>query len=151
MTVAYTCPHCGATMLRANLSQHAPRCPSAPGMPARIRAALADPGCPGMALSVRAYKENAIAAGLPGPDALRRAWGDWPAVCARVGLVPGRASGYGGGIVQQRRTREVEAIAEVEEMLEADARLRESLRTRGLEVCAVREIDGGRRVAYMLR
>ena len=53
--------------------------------------------------------------------------------------------------MQQRRTREAAAIREVEEMLEADARLRESLHTRGLEVCAVREIDGGRRVAYMLR
>ena len=53
--------------------------------------------------------------------------------------------------MQQRRTREVEAIAEVEAALEADARLRESLHTRGLEVCAVREIDGGRRVACMLR
>ena len=53
--------------------------------------------------------------------------------------------------MQQRRAREVEAVAEVAEAVEADARLRESLHTRGLEVCAVREIDGGRRVAYMLR
>ena len=151
-TVTPTCPHCGATMDAPRLAQHIPRCPEAPGMVARVREALEDPDKPGHALSVRRYAENAARIGAPGPDALRRCWGDWPTICGMAGLGPGRKSGNPAGWRQHVQRMEAAAIREVEEMLEADERLRESLRDRGLEVC-----DGYKRmlpnggVAYMLR
>ena len=148
----HVCPHCGETFCLSGLLMHEPVCVARPDAPARVRAALEDPARPGYAVGVMAYRQRASELGATSQTTLLDAFGDWNAVCAWVGLKPSKARAPKPRVpVAKRRGREATAIREVEAQLEADARLRESLRTRGLEVCAAREIDGGRRVACMLR
>ena len=150
---ANTCPHCGTTFAHsAALRQHERTCLQRPGIEERVRAALENPDAPGVALSVRQYVARTAEYAAPTADTLRRAWGDWPTVCARVGLEPGQRSGPKRGVRRTQAQCEVRAIAEVDAALEDDAALREYWDGgRGLAVCSVREIDGGRRVAMLLR
>jgi len=97
-----------------------------------------DPDRPGCALGGVIYARRARECGAPSTEMLRAAFGSWAAVCAHFGLASGR-------------DRETQAIREVEDALEAAARLREAWRDHGLPVCRVREIDGGRRMAMELR
>ena len=148
----HVCPHCGATLSLSGLYMHEPVCVERPDMRARVREALEDPARPGYAIGVMAYRQRAAELGATSHPTLLEVFGDWGLVCAWAGLKPSKDRPPKARVaVVQRRDNEAAAIAEVEAALEADARLRESLHTRGLEVCAVREIDGGRRVAYMLR
>ena len=148
----HVCPHCGETFCLSGLLMHEPVCVARPDAPARVRAALEDPARPGYAVGVMAYRQRAAELGATSHPTLLEVFGDWGLVCAWAGLKPSKDRPPKARVaVVQRRDNEAAAIAEVEAALEADARLRESLHTRGLEVCAVREIDGGRRVACMLR
>ena len=150
---ANTCPHCGTTFAHsAALRQHERTCLQRPGIEERVRAALENPDAPGVALSVRQYVARTAEYAAPTADTLRRAWGDWPTVCARVGLEPGQRSGPKKGVRRTQAQCEVRAIAEVDAALEDDAALREYWDGgRGLPVLDTprRLADG--RVAWMCR
>ena len=136
---AVTCPHCGRLSCGVrNGAAHAAMCPHNPDVAPRIRAALENPDRPGWAFGGVIYARRARECGAPSAEILRAAFGSWAAACAHFGLASGR-------------DRETQAIREVEDALEAAARLREAWRDYGLPVCRVREIDGGRRVACELR
>ena len=127
-----------------------------PEMAARIRPALTDPDRPGYAVSTRRYRQRSAAMGAPSYPALLAEWGDWPAVCAHFGLTAPPLTRGGVRRVPSpnaatRRRTEADAIREVEAQLEADARLRESLKDRGLEVCGDAYPARGGGWAYMLR
>lgn len=142
-----TCPHCGEVFKNfGGQRQHARTCLQRPGMEELIRQCLEDADHPGAAVSVRVYAARAAAAGAASDDALRRAFGAWPQVCARFGLVPGARRRASEAAL---RNREATAIAETEESAEAAAKLRAAEWDRGLEVCRVRQVRGG--VAYELR
>lgn len=142
-----TCPHCGAEFKNiGGQRQHARTCLQRPGMEGLIHECLEDADHPGAAVSVRVYAARAAAVGAASDDALRRAFGAWPEVCARFGLVPG---GRRRASEATLRDREAAAIAETESAVEAAAKLRAAEWDRGLEVCRVRPVRGG--VAYELR
>ena len=149
-----TCPHCGRSFYSGGfLSLHAPVCPRSPEQRAAVAAALADPDRPGWARGQHAYAAAAAATGAPSHTALREAFGSWAAVCDAFGLEPapgGRPRGNGER-PERSRLREARAIAEVEEALEADARLREALRDRGWTVCSAPRVLADGRLAWVLR
>ncbi len=151
----YECPHCKRSFQLCAAERHTATCIHAPDMPDRVRATLEDPDRPGVALSRRAYNERAALFNAAGQEALSYHWGPtWEAVARHVGLEPGQKSGFyrGTRTAATKQAAEDAALADVEEKLERDAELRQYWQNgRGLEVCAVREIDGGRRVACMLR
>lgn len=145
------CPHCGAEFNASAARNHIPACVHRPGMVERVRAAMEDPDNPGVAISARVYRVRVGDRDLPTLRSMLRAWGgSWQAVCAHVGLAPGRRSGYEPGTYQSDEQRGIEALAEVEAALEADAALREHWRTRGLDVCGARRLPDGR-TAWMVR
>lgn len=131
------CPHCGRQMQDA---AHPDRCVAHPDLREAIMAALEDPDRPGHAVRVAVYARRAAETGAPDEMRLRNAFDNWSGVCRFFGLA-----------YRSKADKEQRAIAEVEAALEADAALREYLDSRGLAVSRVREIDGGRRVACMLR
>lgn len=149
------CPHCGGQFVSSFYGYHIARCLARPDVLAAVGAALADPDNPGQALSVKRYDERAAALGLPASDTLRRTFGSWPTICARVGLAPGRRSGMAVGTRIQRnanqQAQEAAALADIAAMVQRDSAVRAWAADPGMEVCSVREIDGGRRVAYVLR
>ena len=146
MTTRYTasCPHCARVISAAHMATHVAICPRNPEHRERITAALADPDRPGYALTRTAYDANCAALRVPSSSTLERQIGSWSATCALFGL---RVAPAGRPAPQRRET---EAMSEVVAALEADAELRQRERARGLEVCRVRELPGGR-VAYVLR
>jgi hypothetical protein len=145
-----TCPHCGRTLHPLD-TRHATTCIHRPGVRELVTRLMERPGAPGDARSTREYAQAAIAHnaqpgyGLRAPSqrALEEGLGGWRNVCAWVGLQYTR-SARGSADVEEA------ALAEVAAAMEADACLRESLRTRGLPVVRVRELPDGR-VACELR
>ncbi len=137
------CPHCGRAV--AQLKKHVKSCPYSPPVRARIIQALEDPNRPGYAVGGYLYETSH---GMPSRETLKRHIApDWASICIHFGLLPpgqSRAKQHSG---------EQQLLDELEAEREEARRALEYERDRGgaLEVCRVREIDGGRRVAYMLR
>ena len=146
MSERYTaaCPHCARVISAAHMPTHVSICPRNPENSERIAEALADTSRPGYALTRVEYDVRAAAAGTPSSSTLQRQLGSWARACAMFGL----------RVAPVRRPaperRDAAAMQEVAAMLEADAELRRHERERGLEVCRMRELPGGR-VACMLR
>lgn len=151
-TDAYACPHCGATFTQAGAHrQHTNRCVFRPGVEEIVRRALEDPDHPGVALSVNRYCDRAPEYGAPAETTLRAAWGGWPAICARVGLRPGQASGPKRGFRQAAVQREAQAIADVAAAVEADAEVCAWVWGRGLTVLDTPRVLPDGRLAWMVR
>mgnify|MGYP001171484753 FL=1 len=149
-----SCPYCGNKYKAQIAHRHIGVCIKRPDMCDLVRSIMDADGS-GVGCALRDYQQRAIAHnarqgyGLraPSTQALRNAFGVWANVLAWLDLAaPARAT----QTAAQRDEREAVAIAEVAAALEADAELRESLRTRGLPVVRVRELPDGR-VACELR
>ena len=131
------CPHCGRVVADP---AHPAMCNAHPDRRAIILEAMTDPARPDHAVGPSAYDARAQEIGAPSYDALRGTFGGWRRACKFFGLA-----------YRDRRDKEAEAIAEVAAAVDEDRELQRELEVRGLAVCSVREIDGGRRVACMLR
>lgn len=151
---AATCRHCNAVHDADKIAAHEARCPSSPSVHAATVALLSDPAAPGYARGRDEYTAlSAVHPHATPRHVLLALHGSWRAACEAYGLkMRGRA---------RRRVsvqaKVVRAKAETEEMQlaarqSADIqRTRDDEQVRGLEVCGCREIDGGRRVAWVLR
>ena len=151
MTTATACPHCGRELLVSNFSTHVAVCVRDPATHARIAAVLPDPDRPGYAISSVEYNRLSGRLRLPSVESIRRQYGSWMNACAAFGLKSvNRYSGY-----RSPATSEAERMAaldaEVERLRAAASPPNVYRDWQGLECCAVREIDGGKRLAWMVR
>jgi len=156
------CPHCGSTYAeRRILSFHIPRCLQAPDVRARIVAILEDPDNPGCARGMEDYNRRAVACGVISASALNRHFGGWPNVCTEFGLQHVR---YGSRKPQAQEVKprpstyisKVDRHAkEIDDELDHARRMVKEARVEwaahGIPVYKVREIDGGRRLAWSVR
>ena len=145
------CLYCGRTVGGGKLHSHPGACVRNPAVHARVAAVIADPDRPGYALASPVYEIVAQQRGLPARTTLTAEYGNWAAVCAAFGLKPpARRGGYRPHAAPV--TERLAALdAEVERMQAAAEPANPYREWSGLPVCGVREIDGGRRLAWMVR
>ena len=143
------CPYCGK--LYERVEWHTRYCLSAPAVRALVLQAMTDPDKPGCAVSRDAYDLRAREIGAATARALIDQLGKWATVCAVFGLKPpARRGGYRPHAAPV--TERLAALdAEVERMQAAAEPANPYREWSGLPVCGVREIDGGRRLAWMVR
>lgn len=141
MTNDLSCPHCGKLNDAFHAARHAMRCPENPAMLALIRAAIADPANPGHAVTDNAYILAAKQVGAPSLQTLRGIWGDWPATCARLGMLPPAPKVKAPPppverphTAAERADMETQAIQETAAAVEADAAVRAWSKNYGLPV-----------------
>lgn len=150
MTRTVTCPHCGRMIGISNLGVHVGICPRNPAVHVRVAAVLADPDRPGYAVTWYGYDAAARPQRLPSRESLRREYGNWTAVCTAFGLRPVNlrmATASSSNEAQRLAALDAEVAA-----MQAAAEPANPYREwSGLPVCGVREIDGGRRLAWMVR
>jgi hypothetical protein len=153
-TKSATCPHCARELTTAHMPRHLSACLHNPQVSDRVRAALADENNPGYAVGQQEYELRAIRAHLPVVKTLRDRLGPWPEVCAAFGLQPAKTKPFvqhshplPATAAAKRDARDAAAMSDMQTLEQA----RQEERVRGLAVCSASEIDGGRRVAWMLR
>lgn len=148
MTEPLTCPHCGRIVMSgSSWHKHLRACDRNPGMYSAILELLTDPGDPGRARPQREYDALAKAGRVTRAETLVQTYRTWTEACAAFDLLPDVHHRRNGNV--DRYAAEIDAeIAHARHMVRV---ARAEWASQGLPVCGVREIDGGKRVAWMVR
>lgn len=148
MTNTAPCPHCGrTTSANEGYSRHVSRCDYNPDVRAAIVSLLADPTAPGHARPQLEYDALAKEHRTTRAQTLVARYRSWPKVCAEFGLRLNPRHRTKGDMGRN----EAEIDAEIAHARAMVVEARTEWASSGLPVCRVREIDGGRRLAWEVR
>lgn len=148
MTEAAICPHCGrTTSSHEGYTRHMARCERNPVVRAAIMALLPDPADPSRARAQQEYDALAKAHKTTRAETLVQKYRSWTAVCAEFGLLPNVRHRTNGSM----KRHEAEIDAEIASVKAIVKQARAEWANQGLPVCGCRLIDGGRRLAWMVR